>query len=145
MGNFIMDLQELKKIAPALDADLKAVFAKHGLTWAGRNASLNPGNGELSYKIKLATTAGGTDDIVRGDFKCFAFMFELKPEWLDATVKMNHENYRVAGLYPKTAQVPGAHGARQRQKAHAVPRRGRRAPHERGDQVTWRRSRTHPT
>ena len=101
-----MDLQELKKIAPALDADLKAVFAKHGLTWAGRNASLNPGNGELSYKIKLATTAGGTDDIVRGDFKCFAFMFELKPEWLDATVKMNHENYRVAGLYPKKHKYP---------------------------------------
>lgn len=104
----IKDLKDLKRVGPALDADLKAVFAKHGLTWVKRGATIDPGNGSVSYRITLSTSAGGRDDVARADWDRSAARLGLRPEWFGREIRAvgAPHNVTIIGLMPKRTKYP---------------------------------------
>lgn len=98
-----MDLAKLRLIAPKIDADLDAVFAKYGLKVRQRRASTDPTTGTVKWSITTNdTNQRGKDGALttpeRELFKECARMYDLQPEWLDKSITLNGTDYKIVGL-----------------------------------------------
>lgn len=108
-----MNMHELKRIAPALDAELKAVFARHGLNWHTRSAKLAEQTGEMTYKIQLRapTVSGESPELIT--LKRDARMIGFDPAWAGRSFTLHGRTFVLEGInwakkrYPIMASSAG--------------------------------------
>ena len=79
----------LKTIRASLNKAFREVEEAHGI-------KLNIGN--ISYED------GTVEDEQRKDFKKFATMFDLNPEWLDKEIVLNGRTFTITGLNTKASK-----------------------------------------
>lgn len=106
-----MDLAKLKIIAPQIDADLDAVFAKYGLKVRQRRVSTDPSSGSVKWSIQTSDTNqrdadGDLTTPEREHFKQFGRLYQLKPEWLDQSITLNSTSYKISGLRANARKNP---------------------------------------
>ena len=93
----INDLTSLKANAKDLDSELTAVFAKYGLEYAGRSASI--GGGELKFNIKLKYgTAEDRTELEEKKYKSFAHLFGLPADAFGKVVTLSGDKFKIAGI-----------------------------------------------
>lgn len=98
-----MELNQLKLIGKALDAELTALFAKYGLKLANRSATVYPSSGEVKYRITLTDTnlkdASGNETTSEAErFKKEAFLYGLNPTDLGKTFRSGGREFKIEGL-----------------------------------------------
>ena len=98
-----MKIADYRKIAPALNADLAAVFEKHGLKMGKLNASIEERMGTVRYSIQCAdmnaTAADGSATTPEAErYKAYCALRDLKPEWLGELFSMGRQTLKVTGL-----------------------------------------------
>jgi hypothetical protein len=98
-----MNLPEYRKIVDALNADLAATFAKHGLKMGKLNAAVDSLSGTIRYTIVAADAAlkdkdgnAATPEALR--YTNYAQMMGMKPEWLNQTFRAGNNEYTLRGL-----------------------------------------------
>lgn len=98
-----MKLSAFRKIAPALNEDLRAAFEKHGLKVAKTGATIDERMGVVNMRIAAADAnlkdANGdstTPEALR--FKQMAALYDLSPSDLGRKFAMGGKEYVVAGL-----------------------------------------------
>lgn len=101
----INDLVSLKKHAPALDAELTAVFARYGLTYGGRSAKIGDGLLNFNIKLKYGTVE---DDAARAerDWKNYCMLLNLPVDAFGRVIKISGVEYSIAGLDLKKRKRP---------------------------------------
>ncbi len=104
-----MKLAEFRKISPALSADLKAAFAKHGLDMRPFGARIDERLGLVrmtieSFDVKHKAADGTATTPEAEIYKLHCMIFELKPEWLGTTFVQGREEYRLDGMKKGNAQ-----------------------------------------
>lgn len=98
-----MKLIDYRRIAPTLNAELKAVLAKYGLEAGKINATVEESLGIVRIKLEcvdqnLKAADGSATNPDREMWKRYAEMLNLKPEWLDQEVAFGSESFKVVGL-----------------------------------------------
>ncbi len=98
-----MKLVDYKKLAPAINADVTAILAKHGLKLTKLKASIEEGIGTIRYTIvavdlKMTTDAGDATTSEAEMFKRDAELIGLNPKWLGRSIRSGGVSYVIAGL-----------------------------------------------
>lgn len=104
-----MKLSAYRKIAPTINAEIEALFKKHGFKMSKIRASIDEDFGVVRYTIETVdlnlTTADGAPTTPEAEnYKQHCKLFgrlpgdQLKEEWLNATFKMGGEEYRLLGM-----------------------------------------------
>ena len=94
-------LETMRKLNPTLQAEVAAIFKKHGL-----DAKFGRGTfGESAGEIKLQVSVAGTS-LAAEEYKRSAIYFGLKPEWLGKTFTHGGKNIVVKGLQPTKRKYP---------------------------------------
>lgn len=88
-----MDLNTFKAKRPALERDLKEVFARHGMSMGIMNGRI----GTTESEIKIKVSDAGVNPAVER-WNRTAEVYGLKKEWLGQTFRYGHERYRIEGL-----------------------------------------------
>lgn len=98
-----MDLKQFKRIAPAIDKEVEAVFAKYGMKVGKRSATINALEGTVSFRLTLvdanlkdASGNATTPEALR--FSQNAQYMGMKAEWLGQTFAVGSKTYKVVGL-----------------------------------------------
>ena len=98
-----MKLIEYKQIAKAIDADLDALFKKHGLQPARRIAKIDEALGIVKISLELrdlnhTDASGNVTTPERELFRTQAQFVGLKGEWLDQEIKLGGRQFTIDGL-----------------------------------------------
>jgi hypothetical protein len=98
-----MNLSQYRAIAPALNADLRAAFEKHGLKVAKINAAVDEIVGTVTVRLQLADmcltdASGEATTPERQRWHRDAAMFGLDVGLLDQPIRLNGRLYIVKGL-----------------------------------------------
>lgn len=98
-----MNLKAFKMIAPAIDKEIEAVFAKFDLKVGKRSATINEVEGTVSFRLTLVDKnlkdeKGNASTPEAERYKKNAVYFGLKPEWLGQTFKVGPKSYKITGL-----------------------------------------------
>ncbi len=93
-----MKLVDYKKLAPAINADVTAILAKHGLKLTKLKASIEEGIGTIRYTIvavdlKMTTDAGVATTSEAEMFKRDAELIGLNPKWLGRSIRSGGVSY----------------------------------------------------
>lgn len=104
-----MKLIEYRKIAKEVEADLRAVLARHGLDLRPFGARIDERGGRVSMKLECVDKnhkdADGNQTTPEREFyKANAGYVDMKPEWLDTMFSMGGATYSVAGMKPRGAK-----------------------------------------
>lgn len=96
----ITDLASLRKHSAALDAELKAVFEKYGLTMTNRRAKI--GAGKCEYKIELNCGVGeDSTDVERKIYEAYASFLGLPADGFGSTYEHFGKRFKITGVNPK--------------------------------------------
>ena len=98
-----MKLNEYRKIAPAVEADLKATLAKYNLTLRPFGARIDERLGIVRMTLECVDAnhkaADGTATTPEAEiYKSHCMIFDLKLEWLNQIFKMSRDEYRIVGM-----------------------------------------------
>jgi hypothetical protein len=99
-----MDIKTYRTKADAINADLAALFEKHGLKMGKLTASVNESGGTVRYTITAADQNlkdARTGESVTPDHLYYvksASLYGLKPEWLGQAFASGGRTYTVVGL-----------------------------------------------
>jgi len=98
-----MKMIEYRKIAPAINADLKATLAKHGFNVSRMSASVSELDGTVRFKIDAADAnlkdANGVKTTPEAErFKLNADIFGMPLTWLGAKFVANGRGYTLVGM-----------------------------------------------
>jgi hypothetical protein len=85
-----MKLSEYRKLAPALNEDLRAVFLKHGLKMGKLTASVDELSGAVRYSITaddmgLTDASGAATTPEAERYKAHCGLYGFDPAWLGGT------------------------------------------------------------
>lgn len=100
-----MNLSQYRAIAPALNADLRAAFEKHGLKADKINASVDDVVGTVRVTLQLADmcltdASGEATTPERQRWLRDAGLYGLDTGLLDQVIRLNGRAYTVKGLLP---------------------------------------------
>ena len=105
-----IDRALLKAIHDDVNVALAIVAKKHGVLLSMGNARFTTTSATMKMDISIAdagtiaagTTGGVTAKTARAeaDFKAYATMHGLKPEWLHTSVMIHGKSLEIAGLLP---------------------------------------------
>lgn len=101
-----IDKVMLSALRHDLDAALIAIAEKHGLTLKVGNISFTERTFVAKVEGALLNADGSATDRRAEDFKRYAHMFGLEPEWLGRTFKWGGREFKVAGLNTKGKTMP---------------------------------------
>ncbi len=105
-----MDLEQLRIISPAIDAEIKQVFAKHGFNVTHRKASTDPSTGQLTWNLKLADANmkdkdGNQTNPEAERYKLYAEMYGLPSDGVGRVFQSyGGKTYTIIGLRGGRAQ-----------------------------------------
>lgn len=100
MTSKINDLKTLKANSAALDAELKAVFEKYGLSMTNRFARI--GGGKCEYKIELNCGVGEDSEKVERDlYNAYAKLLGLPEDGFGSVYESRGERFKITGVNPK--------------------------------------------
>lgn len=98
----------LAALRTEMNAALAAVAQKHGIAINVGNCSFNEST--ATFKVLVAAGAEGGESAehvkARADFKAYAMMFGLDPDWIGASFKSNGTTYTIVGLHPNKRKQP---------------------------------------
>lgn len=101
-----IDRQFMRDLRVSLELALSVVAERHGISIKVGHGTFAGENG--AFKLELATIGG--DGIAntkeRSDFKRYAAMLNLKPEWLDQEFEQGGDTFTIRGLRLKARKRP---------------------------------------
>lgn len=105
MDKFTDDPKKLKAIRVSINDALAFVEKAHGIKL---KIGLNMSYDETTFRTKLegslVNDSGTVEDGQRSDFKKFATMFDLNPEWLDKEIVLGDDTFTVTGLNTRASK-----------------------------------------
>jgi hypothetical protein len=98
-----MKLSDYRKISAAVEADLKAALAKHGLALRPFGAKIDERLGIVRMTLEAADvnhkSADGSATTPEAEiYKSNCLIFDLKPEWLNQPFRMNGTTFKIVGM-----------------------------------------------
>lgn len=98
-----MKLEAFRLIAPQIDKEVEAVFAKFGLKVDKRSASVDSLNGTVSFRLSLVDTNlkdkdGNATTPDAQFYRNNCTYIGLKPEWLNQEFKLGGRPAKLVGL-----------------------------------------------
>lgn len=98
-----MKLADYRKISPQINADLAAVFEKHGFKLKPFGAKIDELLGIVRMTLEVAdvnhkSSDGRTTTPEAEFYKQMHGLYDLKPEWLNAKFKSNGTEYELLGM-----------------------------------------------
>jgi hypothetical protein len=101
-----IDRVTLKQLAEEITQALKPIADKYEIFIRYKGGSFIAENATLKLEIATVRASGQAETETRINFKTYAGMFGLKPEYLDKAVKISGKNYTIAGLKPSARRSP---------------------------------------
>src|SRR5258706_6305542 len=98
-----MDLQQMRLIAPQIDAEIKAVFEKHGLRVSGRKAINDEHTGILKWNLTLADTnlkdkSGNTTTPEAERWQVYHEIYGLPKDGVGRIFESGGKPYKIVGM-----------------------------------------------
>ena len=94
----------LKTIRASLDKAFREVEEAHGIKLNIGNISYEDTTFRTTLKASIVNEDGTVEDEQRKDFKKFATMFDINPEWLDKEIVLNGRTFTITGLNRKASK-----------------------------------------
>jgi len=94
----------LKVIRVAINTALREVEEAHGIKLNIGNISYEDTTFRTTLKASIVNEDGTVEDEQRKDFKKFATMFDINPEWLDKEIVLNGRTFTITGLNRKASK-----------------------------------------
>tara|TARA_R110001599_G_scaffold69043_1_gene194459 strand:+ start:49 stop:495 length:447 start_codon:yes stop_codon:yes gene_type:complete len=94
----------LKTIRASLNKAFREVEEAHGIKLNIGNISYEDTTFRTTLKASIVNEDGTVEDEQRKDFKKFATMFDLNPEWLDKEIVLNGRTFTITGLNRKASK-----------------------------------------
>ncbi len=94
----------LKTIRASLDKAFREVEEAHGIKLNIGNISYEDTTFRTTLKASIVNEDGTVEDEQRKDFKKFATMFDLNPEWLDKEIVLSGRTFTITGLNRKASK-----------------------------------------
>jgi hypothetical protein len=100
--NFKTQTKMIEPLRQEIDAALKAIGEKYGISIKAGNASYNAEM--VCYKLECTTMGenGEVETKEAKDFKAYAFMYGMKADDLGKTFKMGRDSFTINGLKPRS-------------------------------------------
>jgi hypothetical protein len=100
---------------------LKTVADKHGIHFASKGARFTPSNCTFKIEASVIGDNGVVESQERKDFVQYAFMYKLKPEWLDKTFVHGTDTFTITGLSTRKSKNPVLCRNERNQKTYIFP------------------------
>jgi hypothetical protein len=98
-----MTLAEYKKISDAVNADLRAALAKHGLNMGTVSGSIDATLGEVRLRILATDSAmGEPPEAIR--YKQLCRLYDFHPDWLDKTLNFLNGPHILRGMLDRRSE-----------------------------------------
>tara|TARA_R110002073_G_scaffold36463_1_gene105899 strand:+ start:833 stop:1279 length:447 start_codon:yes stop_codon:yes gene_type:complete len=94
----------LKTIRASLNKAFREVEEAHGIKLNIGNISYEDTTFRTTLKASIVNEDGTVEDEQRKDFKKFATMFDLNPEWLDKEIVLSGRTFTITGLNRKASK-----------------------------------------
>jgi trehalose-6-phosphatase len=98
-------LNHLRKVNTELNADLAAVFKKHGIKMVRLNMRVDALEGKANIEIRREGADAAVADRKMQEsaelFKLYASMEGMKAEWLNKSFSANRTSYTIVGFNPR--------------------------------------------
>ena len=94
----------LKTIRASLNKAFREVEEAHGIKLNIGNISYEDTTFRTTLKASIVNEDGTVEDEKRKDFKKFATMFDLNPEWLDKEIVLSGRTFTITGLNRKASK-----------------------------------------
>lgn len=112
----------LRSLRIEMDAALKAVMDKHGISHKIGNMSFNGGE----FTTSLTVSAGSQDEVIKNTFDLYCSDYGLKPSDLNREFTSNGKTFTITGIKPNRRKYPisgvGAQGGKYKFSAEQVVR-----------------------
>ncbi len=103
----MIDRTLLRLLREEIDAALKPIGEKFKLAISWEKASFSPQNATIKLQASVLNEEGIAETQTRSDFKKYAIMFGLKPEWLDKSFSdFSGHVYVISGLSMRSRKAP---------------------------------------
>jgi hypothetical protein len=103
----VIDKSKMVSLRVQIDEALKAVGAANDVSLKLANGKFS---GDSTGNFKLEIVALGDDgvktDVSAADYKRYAMLFDLKPEWFGQQFMSNGSMFRISGLKPSRHKYP---------------------------------------
>lgn len=101
-------LAHLKANGKKIDEEIAAVFAKYNIKIVGRSARVDAAEGTYKFKVQFATAEGVEAQAKKAEdnFRFYASMVGMKPEWFGKKFRMGDKVYTIAGYRPSRRKNP---------------------------------------
>tara|TARA_R110000851_G_scaffold2716_2_gene10997 strand:+ start:260 stop:706 length:447 start_codon:yes stop_codon:yes gene_type:complete len=94
----------LKTIRASLNKAFREVEEAHGIKLNIGNISYEDTTFRTTLKASIVNEDGTVEDEQRKDFKKYATMFDLNPEWLDKEIVLSGRTFTITGLNRKASK-----------------------------------------
>lgn len=98
------DKLTVDKICAEIVAVSQPIAAKYGITIHDGGGSFD--ELQASLRIKLTTTSDKGETVEQRDWKQYATLYDLKPEWLGKPVTISGTPFLIAGFCPRRRKNP---------------------------------------
>lgn len=98
--------QNLKELLADMDAAMKEVAKKHGLSWEGGNWTFYADNVKVKGTFVTAGQDGTVETIAMKDFKKYCVLHGLEKTDLGRTFKIQGKEFTICGWKPKSYKRP---------------------------------------
>lgn len=101
-----MDRQNAKVLAQDMLAALESVAQKHGVKFSQKSGNYTGTTLTLRIEAAILNADGVAETRERKDYTLYCNLYDLKPEWLDATFPANGTTYQIVGLNTRKHKNP---------------------------------------
>jgi hypothetical protein len=96
----------LKILQGEIEETLTALGEKLGVKFTPGNAKFSPTSATFKLEVAIINPDGTAETKVRTDFKRYATVCGMKPEWLDQQITSQGKPYKILGLMPNSHKYP---------------------------------------
>jgi hypothetical protein len=100
------DRTNLRIIHDEINAALKPIAEKYGITFTDRGARFNPTNATFKIESSVVSSDGVVQSSDRQSFTALAPMYGLQSSDLDRLFLFRGEGYTITGLKPRSPKSP---------------------------------------